>query len=182
MNKLNIPQNSRPNYTPTDFLLTRRPTLYSHNLNASIHEYVDVAGFTIVQHIPHLAALVQLGSLRLQLLRRYPQYEVSTNSICNRAPASTSRAAVDNIFELHRVLLVKAHHMLSDSPMLNSLGQWQLDITDQQGNRLFLLEHSVATLHDISAALPFRDFVDNTSVTGHTSCALDKKTQNNFDL
>jgi hypothetical protein len=174
MNKLNIPQNSSPNYTSKDFLLTRRPTLYSHNLNASIQEYVGLAGFTIVQHIPHLAALVQLGSLRLQLLRRYPQYEVIANSIRSSAPASTSRAAVDDIFELHKVLSVKAHHMLSGSPMLNSLGQWQLDVTDQQGNRLFLLEPTVATVRDISAALPFSDLVDSPLVTGRTSCAFDK--------
>jgi hypothetical protein len=129
-----------PRVGPKDFLKTGRPTLLTTDLDASVREYVDCAGFKLVQHVPHTAALVERDGVRVQLLRRYVQYEKNIAGEIPPKKQPTHRIAVEDIFCFYNNLCQHIRHTLSGPPYLSSLGMWEFSMTDSQSNKLFFVQ------------------------------------------
>ena len=127
-------------HSPNDFLKSARPTVLTTDLEASVCEYQDCLGFKLVRHIPHTAALLVRDGVRVQLLRRYAQYEkhVGTSPVPHRQP--THRIAVENIFDLYHSLAQKLRPAVSGPPRLTLLGTWEFTFTDHQQNQLFFVQ------------------------------------------
>jgi hypothetical protein len=141
---------------PKDFLCSGRPTLLTTDLDASVCEYVDCLGFKVVQHIPHTAALLKRDGIRVQLLRRYMQYEKNINTNPEPAKQPTHRIAVDGIFNLYNSLAQHLRHTLSGPPLLSLMGTWEFTLTDSQNNKLFFVQAAAKDVFSLapSAQLP----------------------------
>lgn len=137
---------------PKDFLKTARPTVLTADLDASVREYVDCIGFKLVQHIPHTAALLERDGTRVQLLRRYAQYEKNITTMPEPAKQPTHRIAVNGIFNLHHSLAQRLRHALSGPPRLTLMGTWEFSLVDSQNNQLFFVQAAVKDV--FSLALP----------------------------
>ena len=135
---------------PKDFLSTGRPTLLTTDLDASVREYVDCAGFKRVTHIPHTAALLERDGIRLQLLRRYAQYEKNINISAEPAKQPTHRIAVSGIFSLYNSLVGPMRRTLSGPPHLSLIGMWEFAMTDSQNNKLFFVQPAVNDVFSLS--------------------------------
>ncbi len=128
---------------PKDFLKSSRPTILTTDLDASVREYIDCAGFKLVQRIAHTAALLERDGVLVQLLRRYVQYEKNIYAAAGPSKQPAQRIAVESIFNLYNSLAKHLIHKLSGPPLLSLLGTWEFSMTDSQNNTLFFVQYAV---------------------------------------
>jgi hypothetical protein len=98
----------------------------------ALQDWQQHLGFTLVQHIPGVWALLACGGLRVQLWQQ----------AADQPPMEPVhlRVVVRDVFHLHSRLAYQARQRLSGAPQRTALGSWEFTLADRDGNSLQLVE------------------------------------------
>lgn len=109
------------------------PALCTANLTRLLGYYRDGLVFQVIQEIRGVVALLQHGSLRLQLWQRVEKLKGDARIRLDGRDA--------NVFQIHAML---ARHALSalgeESPRLRPWGAWEFSLTDLEGIQLTFVQ------------------------------------------
>jgi hypothetical protein len=104
------------------------PVLQTTDLAGSIAWYVNVLGFHVAQRVPHVVALLRLGSVRLQL---WQVPDAQPQDCC--IPLDARQA---DIFQCHTRIARNARNWVAPSPTLRPWGAWEFCVMDPHGHQL----------------------------------------------
>jgi hypothetical protein len=120
-----------------DFSTMATPVVVTSDLGELLAYYTGVLRFRVVQEVRHVLALVESGSLRLQLWQRGD----GSARVC-RIPLDGRSS---DIFRLHSKLARTARSaMVEPGPMLQRWGAWEFSMFDCHGNRLIFSQRADA--------------------------------------
>jgi hypothetical protein len=125
--------NSSPVEMHADLSGMAIPVVIARDLPALVAYYTGVLRFRVVQEVRRVMAVLEHGSLRLQLWQRTGQ---GARSCRIRVHGSATA-----IFEVHASLARHARSaMVESGPMLRAWGAWEFSMFDAQGNHLIFTQ------------------------------------------
>lgn len=112
------------------------PVVCTPSLRRALADYRDVLGFQVVQQLPGVLAVLQQGSVRLQLWQRPDAFPGDCHI--------TLQGSVTEIFELHARLTCHSRGPVqTQTPRLQPWAAWEFSLNDAQGNRLTFIQWAV---------------------------------------
>lgn len=111
------------------------PVVRTGDLGAALADWRDHLGFEVLQEIPGVLAILQLGQAQLQLWQRaaWPQGR------CEIARGELP----SGLFDLHARIARRARDRLDGPPRLHPWGSWEVSVCDVHGNRVTFVEWAV---------------------------------------